>query len=44
MTERKTFQTHLRQAATSILERVPEQLKREIYVLARCSTTVTHAR
>lgn len=34
MTERKTFQTHLRQAATGILERVPGQLKREIYVLA----------
>ncbi|MCH5670625.1 hypothetical protein [Streptomyces gilvus] len=34
MTERKTFQTHLRQAATDILQRVPEQLKREIYVLA----------
>ncbi|KUF18895.1 hypothetical protein [Streptomyces silvensis] len=34
MTERKSFQTHLRQAATGILERVPEQLKREIYVLA----------
>ena len=34
MTERETFQTHLRQAATGILERVPEQLKREIYVLA----------
>ncbi|MFM9589368.1 hypothetical protein ACKI1J_11365 [Streptomyces scabiei] len=34
MTERKTFQTHLRQAATGILERLPEQVKREIYVLA----------
>ncbi|MGW0712692.1 hypothetical protein ACWD4G_43335 [Streptomyces sp. NPDC002643] len=34
MTQHKTFQTHLRQAATGILERVPEQLKREIYVLA----------
>ncbi|MGW0838649.1 hypothetical protein ACWD26_00495 [Streptomyces sp. NPDC002787] len=34
MTQRKTFQTHLRQATTGILERVPAQLKREIYVLA----------
>lgn len=34
MTERNTFQTHLRQAATGILERVPEPLKRETYVLA----------
>ncbi|MFB7473575.1 hypothetical protein [Kitasatospora sp. NPDC056184] len=32
--ERKSFQTHLRQAATGILERVPEQLKPETYVLA----------
>ncbi|MFI6588309.1 hypothetical protein [Embleya sp. NPDC050493] len=34
MTEPKTFPAHLRQAAADILERVPEQLKREIYVLA----------
>ncbi|MFF2348838.1 hypothetical protein ACFVVL_03540 [Kitasatospora sp. NPDC058115] len=34
MTERQSFRTHLRQAATGILERVPEQLKHEIYVLA----------
>jgi hypothetical protein len=33
-TEPKTFQTHLWQAATGILERVPAQLSREIYVLA----------
>ncbi|MFE6868154.1 hypothetical protein ACFVFS_16515 [Kitasatospora sp. NPDC057692] len=32
--ERKSFQTHLRRAATGILERVPEQLKPETYVLA----------
>ncbi|WP_340374304.1 hypothetical protein U5640_03365 [Streptomyces sp. SS7] len=32
--ERQTFQAHLRQAATGILERLPEQLKRETYVLA----------
>lgn len=34
MTQRPTFQAHLRAAATRILERVPEQLKRETYVLA----------
>ena len=34
MTDPKPFQTHLRQAAAGILERVPEQVKREIYVLA----------
>ncbi|WP_216586926.1 hypothetical protein [Streptomyces brasiliscabiei] len=32
--ERKTFRTHLRQAATGLLERVPDRLKGEIYVLA----------
>jgi hypothetical protein len=34
VTEPITFQTHLRQATTGILERVPEQLKADIYVLA----------
>ncbi|MEU1518759.1 hypothetical protein ABZ490_42590 [Streptomyces sp. NPDC005811] len=34
MTARKTFQTHLRQAAAGILERIPDQMKRETYVLA----------
>ncbi|MFD5266261.1 hypothetical protein [Streptomyces sp. NPDC058335] len=34
MREPITFRTHLRQAATGILERVPEQLRADIYVLA----------
>ncbi|MET8981911.1 hypothetical protein ABZX85_40585 [Streptomyces sp. NPDC004539] len=34
MTERETFQGHLRKAAGGILERVPERVRREIYVLA----------
>lgn len=34
MTEPKTFQAHLRQATTGILERIPEQVKPEVYVLA----------
>ncbi|MEV5604674.1 hypothetical protein AB0L33_24865 [Streptomyces sp. NPDC052299] len=34
MTERKTFQAHLRQATIGILECIPEHLKHEVYVLA----------
>ncbi|MFF2654702.1 hypothetical protein [Streptomyces sp. NPDC058045] len=34
MTPQQPFRTHLRQAATGILERLPGQLRREIYVLA----------
>ncbi|MFD8824528.1 hypothetical protein ACFV1C_19475 [Streptomyces sp. NPDC059605] len=34
MTEPKTFQTHLRQAGIGILERMPEELRAETYVLA----------
>ncbi|GCD97083.1 hypothetical protein [Embleya hyalina] len=33
MTERTTFQTHLRQTTTSILEDIPGHVRREIYVL-----------